>query len=207
MEKRLELIKELLRQHDVTPAELFESFISDGELKLSDLPNDFKINLVASFQGGVIPITEDNLGMITPGMFWYDDDSVSQKLIKSKTVKSVVLLVKDSLLYGDTFVQKEYNNSDGTIFTRKFCSSFVAEGEAQWLSYRDMHEVFNFYEKINPSCRLLGKEVWGKGPYWTSSKKERASYAASYSIQFDGTYSDYDILFVHPVFVKRVDNL
>lgn len=56
MEKRLELIKELLRQHDVTPAELFESFISDGELKLSDLPNDFKINLVASFKAVLFPL-------------------------------------------------------------------------------------------------------------------------------------------------------
>ena len=66
-----------------------------------------KINLQTCEYARKSSIFQDNLSRIIPGMIWYEDDTVSEELIEDKIVKSVVLFIKEGVVYGDTFVDTE----------------------------------------------------------------------------------------------------
>lgn len=120
-----------------------------------------------------IPITQDNLSRILPGMIWYEDDTVSEELIEDKTVKSVVLFIKEGVVYGDTFVDTDASWSGSYKLIEKFTNNYVAEGDAYWMKCKDFRALIKGIEAINSTLGVLNKPLWRsdwKEFYWSSTE-------------------------------------
>ena len=115
-----------------------------------------------------LDITKDNLSKIKAGMFWYEDNTVSEKLILQKKLKSVVILITNEEVLGDSFEQLEVVGADAEKYITEFECDCISKGQAYFLNFDEMIKIQKAKVFINSSLSLLGKQVW-RGTYLTST--------------------------------------
>lgn len=122
-----------------------------------------------------IHLTQMNLPRVEPGMFWYEDDSVSKTLSFDKKLKSVVLLVKDNIIFGDSFYQRYVLGDKINFYLKELQESFSAQfrwGRVYHSDEDELREVYKNLKKINGSLRLAKKVKWSEELYWTQANDE-----------------------------------
>lgn len=179
---------------DITEEDVSSDELTDSVMPVSEINS--------------IPITQDNLSRIIPGMIWYEDDTVSEELIEDKIVKSVVLFIKEGVVYDDTFVDTESSWHGSYKLIEKFTNKYVAEGEAYWMTCKDFDVLAENINTINSTLRILDKPLWRcywKDFYW-SCTESTGSYAWKILLPNDA-YNMYkgEIEYIRPVMVYKVE--
>lgn len=169
--------------------------------------NDLTDSVVTVPEVNSIPITQDNLSRIQPGMIWYEDDTVSEELILDKIVKSVVLFIKNGVVYGDTLVDANSSWGGSYKLIENFTNNYISKGEAYWMNNRDFGTLAENINTINATLSLLDKPLWRsnwKDLYWSCAESSD-SYAWCASVR-GVAYNMYkgDICYIRPVMVYHV---
>ena len=133
-----------------------------------------------------IRLSKANLARIKPGMYWYEDDTVSKRLSSSKTLKSIVLFVRENIIYGDTFEQRymlgqrvgDYLADVQTRYRAQFKFGKVCRPQVA-----DLQNVYSVLSDINAACKKAQKPKWSEEIYFTEAlSEERLSWVD----MFDG---------------------
>ena len=117
----------------------------------------------------LIPLKLNQLAKIKPGMYWYEDNTVSGKLNATKKVKSVVLQVKDNVVYGDSFEQR--------YVLGKKISSYLKETSAKLFApvcrpkTEDLVKLYDAKKAVNKTLKSLKKLPWSEELYWAEDGK------------------------------------
>ena len=121
------------------------------------------------FQTGLVPLSVETLPLIKVGMYWYEGDEFSEKLIAERPIKSVVLLVKGQTIYGDKF-EEESLTSDKFSLSAKESRVSVDELEKLIIpSIMLQAEIAASIAPVNSVLSALRKEMW-QGTYLTISE-------------------------------------
>lgn len=146
---------------------LVNQFMQQHNLKVDDL---FNYLVARKAREQIIPLTKANFENIKVGMYWYDDDTVSETYYSDRRLKSLVLAVYEDYIIGDTFFQTErmldYNRAMCEIGS--FTNSYIPKGKAHRATLRDLESVANNIEVINQALKTIEKPQWGFS-YWTDS--------------------------------------
>ena len=116
-----------------------------------------------------IPLSEATLSQVKAGMIWYEDDTVSAVLIPEKRIKSVVLLVQNGIVYGDTFIEDQKSGKEISDFVNSYQKQFQPKETVCQLTFREMAQVVPHLNRINEVLARLEKPVW-MGSYVTSTE-------------------------------------
>lgn len=122
-----------------------------------------------------IHLSQVNLPRVEPGMFWYEDDSVSKALSFDKKLKSIVLLVKDGIIFGDSFNQRYVLGDKIDVYLKELQEAFSIQfswGKVYRSDENELREVYNNLKKINGSLRLAKKLKWSEELYWAQANNE-----------------------------------
>ncbi len=151
-----------------------------------------------------IPLKKSNLPKFVPGMYVYKD-GISKRLIPNEPVLTVLLFVKDGLLYCDSFEQR-YCLGDKTEEFLKFIATkeeigcqCVKRGNAEALK-----QIFSSMAVVNAALRKIKKLVWSEECYWG----ERLSSTQSKIVEFyegsERTVSDSYGAYFRPLLVMSL---
>ena len=118
------------------------------------------------FDQDLMALSRRNLARIEPGMYWYDDDTFSSRLRPEKKLKSIVLFVKDDIIYGDSFKQCYMLGCNVPAYfkAREKEYSFLS-GLLYYPQTQDLQKVQEAFQKINAACKKSGKPVWSEEVY------------------------------------------
>ena len=119
-------------------------------------------------QTGIITLSTKTLPLIKAGMYWYEGDEFSVKLITDKPIKSVVLLVKGQVIYGDTFFEESVPQDYLKLPDLRTTKVANESDELILPSVTLQSEIAASITFVNKSLAKLKKEVW-RGTYLTSS--------------------------------------
>lgn len=192
--EKIDFVKEFLSQTQITPLEVCKLFINNGMVDINDLTE----------KTPSISITRDNLSLIKPGMYWYEDNTVSADLIPDKTVKSVVLLVNNYVVYGDTFDSFYGTWHQAQEYIKNYTNTYIAKGEAYWLGVRALEAVSDKQKAINQALEVLGENKWNNR-HWSSTEYDEwhAWFVYLYSAS-RGYSGKYDTTYIRPVLVHKI---
>ena len=115
-------------------------------------------------------LNKANLSRIQPGMYWYDDNTVSQVLKSEKKLKSIVLFVRDNVIYGDSFMQRYMLGFKTVDF---FKQVLAQQPEVYYPQETDLQSVYGSLDKINASCKKVQKLKWSKEIYLAEPVSEQ----------------------------------
>ena len=198
--EKIDVLKLVMAEMGITPQQFVKHLIATGEIDLEHLSAEKSADEVE-----LIPLTKDNLSKVKPGMFWYEDDTVSTDLSKEKKLKSVVLLVQDNIVYGDSFDAFATLGWRGAIrYAQSYYNDYIVEGQAQSFDI----ECFGYFglvvKMVNESLRIIGQPEWC-GQYWSCSQR---STTLGWSWRVGSGSADFryknHLYSVRPVFVFEV---
>lgn len=146
---------------------LVNQFMQQHNLKLDDL---FNYLVARKNKEQMIPLKKETLAQIKPGMYWYDDDTVSFTYYPDRRLKSMVLAVYNDHIIGDTFheTNRITNYNFAMCEISSFESTYIKRGQAHKATLKDLESVLQNKEVINAALRAIEKPRW-RFFYWTDS--------------------------------------
>ena len=150
------VLERILAEH----VNIIDRHVVSGNLQDTCVQENVENNVVEK----TIPLRLSQLAKIKPGMYWYEDNTCSSKLNPTKHVKSIVLLVKGDMVYGDSFEQR--------YMLGKKISSYLQETSAK-LYYplcrpqaEDLIRLYDERDTVNKALKKLKKLPWTEELYW-----------------------------------------
>lgn len=135
-------------------------------------------------ESSVIVLNKKNLSKVRPGMYWYSDDTVSSELLPMKDLKSLVLFVKDDVVYGDSFDQRYLVGANVKSYFRKKANEYSLNGSILYYpKTSDLQTVQESIVKINAACKKLQKLRWSQEVYLAEQTPDQL---LSWVDMFDG---------------------
>ena len=120
--------------------------------------------------GVFIRLSKANLSLIRPGMFWYEDNTISETLTSEKKLKSVVLFVREHIVYGDTFQQRYMLGCRVADYLKDIQLKYKSEfGQVCRPNIEDLKCVYRSLSDINASIKKLKKLIWSEEIYLADS--------------------------------------
>ena len=190
---------------------LVDGFMQQHNLKVDDLYN----YLVArKNKEKMISLTRENVEQIAPGMYWYDDDTVSLTYFPDRRLKSLVLAVYDDHVIGDTFYETgrtlDYNFAMCEIGS--FENNYICQGHAHKATLKDLESVLKNKDVVNKALKAIEKPTW-RFFYWTDSinkyeddwyrKQKKWHYIinmeATFPVRYCRTAPDFEKAIVRPL--------
>ena len=145
---------------------LVNQFMQQHHLKIDDLYN-YLVERKAREK--MIPLNKENLEQIKVGMYWYDDDTVSETFYQVRKLKSLVIAVYEDYVIGDTFFENGLLDFNvGMCEIGRFKNAYIPTGHAHKAQLRDIESVCNNIDVINQALRAIDKPQW-RFTYWTNS--------------------------------------
>lgn len=118
-----------------------------------------------------------NIGQVTAGMFWFEDDTFSFERIIAKKIKAVVEQVSHDIIYGDLtaselfdITEKRVNWDEAQKFFEEFSYPCKENEEIVWYDENLMKEVYDTYSTVRKAFEELHKPCRKSLSYWTSSE-------------------------------------
>jgi len=145
---------------------LVNQFMQQHNLKIDDLYN-YLVERKAREK--MIPLDKANLEQIKVGMYWYDDDTVSETFYRDRKLKSLVIAVYKDYVVGDTFFEKsllDFNWAMNEV--GRFENAYIPAGHAHKAQLRDIESICNNIAVINQALKAIDKLQW-RFTYWTNS--------------------------------------
>ncbi len=146
---------------------LVNGFMQQHNLTVDDLLN-YLVERKAKEQ--TIPLNKANFEQIKVGMYWYDDNTISETYYSDRRLKSLILAVYEDHVIGDTFFQKsrllDFNSAMCEIAS--FKNDYIPCGKAHRAKLKDLESVANNIDVINKALKAIGKPQW-RFSYWTDS--------------------------------------
>jgi hypothetical protein len=118
----------------------------------------------------MIPLSKETLKEVKAGMYWYDDDTVSETYYPDRKLKSLVLVIYEDSIIGDTFHESK-NMIDYPMAMHEivsFASDYIIKGNAHKPTSNDLYYLSQNLEVINQALKAIGKPIW-RFSYWTDS--------------------------------------
>ena len=112
------------------------------------------------------PLNEETLHQVQPGLFWYDDNTFSGIWIPDKQIKTVVMMVRDHIIYGDSFNETLCLAKNVFLIYEKQVKD---TGQKLYFPHlRDFQCIDAHINVLNESLILAGKPIWN-GFYFSAS--------------------------------------
>ena len=147
-------------------------------------------------------LKKHNVRWVKPGMFWYEDNVVSTNLDPGKQLKSVVLFVKESLVYGDSFMVRFGNRKNATCYFQEMSASLAKRGLVSVEPTSDeLYEVFVNKSLINASLYKVRKHPWSDDCFWVRSAVAKIVHLYDWDVR--NIRPDY-MAFIRPIIIHRL---
>lgn len=171
---------------------LVNGFMQQHNLKVDDLYNYLAAR---KKREKTIALTRENVTQIIPGMYWYDDDTVSLTYFPDRRLKSLVLAVYDDHVIGDTFYQtyRLMNYNYAMCEIASFESNYIVKSHAHKATLKDLESILKNKEIINKALIAIEKPKW-QFFYWTDSVNQyeddwyRKQQKWHYIVSIEATY-------------------
>lgn len=125
-----------------------------------------------------IPLKRGSLPRVKPGMYWYSDDTVSEAFSKEKKLKSLVLFVRNNVVFGDTFEQRYCVEGNLNSYVGELRDLSLAQygfGLIHRPCAEDLQEVYQHFQRINSQLSQAKKLKWSNDLFWARSEKAISS--------------------------------
>ncbi len=151
----------------------------------------------------MIKLSKGNLSQVRPGMFWYEDNTLSSELDSSKQLKSVVLFVEGDVVYGDSFMMRFGHRKSADRYLEEEMLPLLEERglSAQEPTVKHLQEVFSFMTPINASLRKAKQLSWSEDCFWVKSTTPKIVNLYAWNVrEVSAEYTAY----VRPVIVYQL---
>ena len=119
-------------------------------------------------QDRVMSLSCEELSLIKPGWYWYEDESFSPVLQTEKKLKAVVVLIEYSTIYGDVFMEEIRSLKETKAFLNA-CRKNL--GEMVYLPTLKEHiEIGEHIDEINRALDRIGNVPLWEGTYMTGTQ-------------------------------------
>ena len=110
----------------------------------------------------------EELSLVKPGWYWYEDGSFSPALLSEKKLKAVVVLIECSTIYGDAFMEKTCCLNEAKTFLKE-CQEKL--GEKVYLpTLREHIFIGERIDEINRALDRIGNVPLWEGAYMTGTQ-------------------------------------
>lgn len=110
----------------------------------------------------------EELALVKPGWYWYEDGSFSPVLQSEKKLKAVVVLIEYSTIYGDAFMEKTCHLNEAKTFLKE-CQEKL--GEKVYLpTLREHIFIGECIDDINRALDRIGNVPLWEGAYMTGTE-------------------------------------
>ena len=154
------VLKKILAAHEGT---------SDG--KIAERPVSPSVSSVPG--GKTIALSLRTLHLVKPGMYWYSNNTVSETLDTSKQLKSVVLVVKEGTVYGDSFEQRYVLGKKIPAYIHE--TSMKLGHPLYRPKISELTELYEVRELVNRALNRIKKLPWSEELYWAELAENQNS--------------------------------
>ena len=141
--------------------EMLKDVLEAGQFDFKPFKENVAINFIA--------LTRKNQEKVKPGMYWYEDDTVSEQFTSAKKLKSLVLFVDADVVYGDSFEQRYVLGRKIDAYLKELMNSKFVTSHKELLhrpKVGDLQAVFAHFEQINQALKKIKKLGWSEDLFW-----------------------------------------